>query len=101
MGAALLYGTTGSVNIHEILKFVQANPAGMTPVFVIGAWLVILGFLFKVASVPFHMWMPDVYEGAPTPITGFMTTGIEGGCFCYLCSRFHFHGIWQRALGRL
>jgi NADH-quinone oxidoreductase subunit N len=80
-GAALLYGATGSLNIHEILKFSQANTASVTPVFAVGAWLVILGFLFKVASVPFHMWMPDVYEGAPTPVTGFMTTGLKAAAF--------------------
>jgi NADH-quinone oxidoreductase subunit N len=80
-GAALLYGTTGSTGIHAIFKFIQANPQGMTPVFTIGVWLVLLGFLFKVASVPFHMWMPDVYEGAPAPITGFMTTGLKAAAF--------------------
>ena len=61
----------GSTSIHAILAFIQAHPEGMTPIFTVGVWLVILGFLFKVASVPFHMWMPDVYEGAPTPVTGF------------------------------
>ena len=80
-GAALLYGATGSVNLHEIFRHVQANTSHLTPVFALGAWLVILGFLFKVASVPFHMWMPDVYEGAPTPVTGFMTTGLKAAAF--------------------
>jgi NADH-quinone oxidoreductase subunit N len=59
-GSALLYGATQSMNIYEISKFIQAGEAGITPLFTIGAWLVILGFLFKVAAVPFHMWMPDV-----------------------------------------
>lgn len=81
-GSALLYGSTGSVNIHEILKHLQGGGANtLSPVFWVGAWLVILGFLFKVASVPFHMWMPDVYEGAPTPVTGFMTTGLKAAAF--------------------
>ncbi|MBC7691247.1 MAG: NADH-quinone oxidoreductase subunit N [Methylotenera sp.] len=80
-GAALLYGATQSTNIHEILKFTQAQPAGMTPLFTLGVWLVMIGFLFKVASVPFHMWMPDVYEGAPAPVTGFMTTGLKAAAF--------------------
>jgi NADH-quinone oxidoreductase subunit N len=80
-GSALLYGSTGSTSIHAIFQFVQAHPQGLTPVFTIGAWLVILGFLFKVASVPFHMWMPDVYEGAPAPVTGFMTTGLKAAAF--------------------
>ncbi len=84
-GAALLYGATASTNIREILALIQARPEAMTPVFTLGAWLVILGFLFKVASVPFHMWMPDVYEGAPAPVTGFMTTGLKAAAFaCFV-----------------
>ncbi len=80
-GTALLYGATGTISITEILAYVKANPAGATPLFTLGAWMVILGFLFKVASVPFHMWMPDVYEGAPAPVTGFMTTGLKAASF--------------------
>ncbi|MBY0469914.1 NADH-quinone oxidoreductase subunit N [bacterium] len=80
-GTALLYGATGKTQIHDIYTFIQTHPQSMSPVFVLGAWLVILGFLFKVASVPFHMWMPDVYEGAPAPITGFMTTGLKAAAF--------------------
>lgn len=78
-GTALLYGSTGTTLITGILKVAQANPQG--PIFVLGAWLVIIGFLFKVAIVPFHMWMPDVYEGAPAPVTGFMTTGLKAAAF--------------------
>lgn len=77
-GTALLYGATGSTNLSGIA---QAIKNGSTPLFWTGAWLVIAGFLFKVASVPFHMWMPDVYEGAPTPVTGFMTTALKVACF--------------------
>lgn len=80
-GAALLYGATGSLAIHDILSAVQSDPSRLSSTFVLGAWMVAAGFLFKVASVPFHMWMPDVYEGAPTPITGFMTTGIKAASF--------------------
>ncbi|OFZ20079.1 MAG: hypothetical protein A2X94_09205 [Bdellovibrionales bacterium GWB1_55_8] len=80
-GAALLYGSTGSIGIRGILDFVRANPAALSPTFTLGAWLVIIGFLFKVAAVPFHMWMPDVYEGAPTPVTGFMATGLKAAAF--------------------
>ena len=80
-GAAILYGTTGTLNIKGILSFAQAHPQNLPVTFMLGAWLVVAGFLFKVASVPFHMWMPDVYEGAPTPITGFMTTGLKAAAF--------------------
>ncbi len=83
-GTALLYGATGSTDIRVVLGFVQEAAKGahaLSPLFTIGAWLVMIGFLFKVASVPFHMWMPDVYEGAPAPITGFMTTGLKAAAF--------------------
>jgi len=80
-GTALLYGATGTTAIQGVIHAVQATPAIQNPIFTLGAWLVILGFLFKVASVPFHMWMPDVYEGAPTPVTGFMTTGLKAAAF--------------------
>jgi NADH-quinone oxidoreductase subunit N len=80
-GSALLYGATGSTSLRLILSFLQAHPEGMNPLFTLGMWLVMLGFLFKVAIVPFHMWMPDVYEGAPAPITGFMTTGLKAAAF--------------------
>jgi NADH-quinone oxidoreductase subunit N len=80
-GAALLYGATGSTNVRTIFEALQANPHVATPMFMLGAWMAILGFLFKVAAVPFHMWMPDVYEGAPAPVTGFMTTGLKAAAF--------------------
>jgi NADH-quinone oxidoreductase subunit N len=80
-GVALLYGATGSMEIHAILQAVKGNSAAMTPLFTMGVWLVAAGFLFKVAAVPFHMWMPDIYEGAPAPVTGFMTTGLKAAAF--------------------
>ncbi len=87
-GSALLYGATGSLNLREILAVLQSHPEGMSPIFTLGSWLVLLGFLFKVASVPFHMWMPDVYEGAPVPVTGFMTTGLKAAAFATLVRLF-------------
>ncbi|MBN21411.1 MAG: NADH-quinone oxidoreductase subunit N [Bdellovibrionaceae bacterium] len=79
-GAALLYGATGSLNLSEILQYAVVGN-DLSIIFVMGAWLMVVGFLFKVATVPFHMWMPDVYEGAPTPVTGFMTTGLKAAAF--------------------
>lgn len=78
-GSALVYGACGSTRIADVLKFYQAQP--VSPLGIVGAWTVIAGFLFKVASAPFHMWMPDVYEGAPVPVTGFMTTGLKAAVF--------------------
>jgi len=80
-GGALLYGATGSLNITRILQWSIQSQAAVSALFVLGAALLLFGFLLKVAAVPFHMWMPDVYEGAPTPITGFMTTGIKAASF--------------------
>jgi NADH-quinone oxidoreductase subunit N len=80
-GTALLYGSTGTFIITDILMKISEHSELMTPVFHLGAWMVIAGFLFKVAAVPFHMWLPDVYEGAPTPVTGFMITGIKAAAF--------------------
>lgn len=80
-GSALLYGCSGSTEVRTILSVVQAGTTGVTPIFALGLGLVVFGFLFKVAAVPFHMWMPDVYEGAPAPVTGFMTTGLKAAAF--------------------
>ncbi len=80
-GVALLYGATQTMNLRAILAFSEKNGHALSPIFILGAWLTVIGFLFKVAVVPFHMWMPDVYEGAPTPVTGFMTTGLKAAAF--------------------
>ncbi len=81
-GSALLYGATMSTQIGDILSYVKTTPVeSLSRTFSVGAWLVIVGFMFKIASVPFHMWMPDVYEGAPAPVTGFMTTGLKAAAF--------------------
>lgn len=78
-GMALIYGATGSTNITEIaLKVADPNfPA----LLLIGAAMLIIGFGFKVATVPFHIWTPDVYEGAPSPVTGFMAAGPKAAAF--------------------
>ncbi len=83
-GAALLYGASLSVDIREIAARVAQSGALFNPMLLIGLMCVLIGFLFKVASVPFHMWMPDVYEGAPTPVTAFMTTGLKAAVFITL-----------------
>ena len=78
-GMALLYGATGSTNITEIAaKVADPNFPGLM---LIGAAMMIVGFGFKIAMAPFHVWTPDVYEGAPTPVTGFMATGAKAAAF--------------------
>ncbi len=74
-GIAMLYGATGTTNIKGIAEFLSNNPALSNPMIVAGTSLLIVGLGFKVACVPFHKWAPDVYEGAATPVTAFMSAG--------------------------
>ena len=84
-GVALLYGVTGTTKIQGIAAYVQAHPGAATnTMFIAGGLLLLVGFLFKVAAAPFHMWTPDVYQGAPTPITAFMSAGPKAAAFAAL-----------------
>lgn len=79
-GAALLYGAGGSTSyqrIHEALASGSGNASLVLP----GVALLMVGFGFKVSLVPFHMWTPDVYQGAPTPVTAFMSVGTKAAAF--------------------
>lgn len=78
-GMALIYGATGSTNITEIAARI-ADP-NFPALLLVGAAMLIVGFGFKVATVPFHIWTPDVYEGAPSPVTGFMAAGPKAAAF--------------------
>ncbi len=73
-GLALLFGTTGSLNFSALLAN-GASPAGLAPAAAVGLGLILAALGFKLAIAPFHMWAPDVYEGAPTPVTVFLTVG--------------------------
>ncbi|MEX2527451.1 MAG: NADH-quinone oxidoreductase subunit N [Gemmatimonadota bacterium] len=79
-GIALLYGATGSTNISRIGEAV-ATGAHVPVLLTVGMLLLLVGFFFKVSAVPFHMWTPDVYEGAPTPVTAFMAAGVKAAGF--------------------
>lgn len=78
-GIALVYGATGSTNISEIA--VKTANANFPALLLVGGAMLIVGFGFKIASVPFHIWTPDVYEGAPTPITAFLASGSKAAAF--------------------
>jgi len=81
-GMALVYGSTGSINLAEIAAYIKSKQELLrSPMIIIGIALLTIGFGFKVATVPFHMWTPDVYEGAPTSITAFMATGVKAAGF--------------------
>jgi NADH-quinone oxidoreductase subunit N len=71
-GASLIYGFTGTVNFAGIAKATQSGGVGLGLIF--GLVFLFAGFCFKVSAVPFHMWTPDVYEGAPTPVTAFFAS---------------------------
>ncbi|GAB2614570.1 NADH-quinone oxidoreductase subunit NuoN [Pseudactinotalea suaedae] len=83
MGLALLYGYAGSVHLADIATAVPLV-SGMDGLLLAGSALVIIGLLFKVGAVPFHSWTPDVYQGAPTPITGFMAACTKVAAFAAL-----------------
>ncbi len=79
-GIALLYGATGSTRLVDIGQWVTATPA-LSPMFIVGTALLLVGFSFKVAAAPFHLWTPDVYDGAPLPITAFMSAVVKTAAF--------------------
>jgi NADH-quinone oxidoreductase subunit N len=70
-GASLIYGFTGSTDFSVIASIAQAQPAAQSVGLTIGLVFLLVGLAFKISAVPFHMWTPDVYEGAPTPVTAF------------------------------
>ncbi len=103
-GIALIYGATGTMYFTEMA--IGYSVSELQPLFWVGVALFLVGFLFKVGAVPFHMWTPDVYQGAPTPLTGFMATASKAAAFAALVLVLH-HGIgtldiggadWQLAL---
>jgi NADH-quinone oxidoreductase subunit N len=79
-GIALVYGATGSTNVAIIGASVSSG-AATGGLLVMGVALLAVGFAFKVSAVPFHMWTPDVYEGAPAPVTAFMSAGVKAAAF--------------------
>jgi NADH-quinone oxidoreductase subunit N len=85
-GISLVYGTTGTTNLARIgaggaARALQPDHA---PIFLLGVILITVGLGFKIAAVPFHMWAPDAYEGAPTPITAFLSTASKAAAFVVL-----------------
>ena len=86
-GMALIFGFTGKTNLGEIAQVIQAMPSQTllaSPALILGIVLLIAGFGFKIAAVPFQMWVPDVYEGAPTPVTAYLSVASKAAGFAII-----------------
>ena len=80
-GLALVWGTVGTTNLRGIAQAAIGGGGQFGAVFLAGMALTLVGFAFKVAAMPFHMWTPDAYDGAPTPVTALMSTGVKAAAF--------------------
>ncbi len=102
-GSALLYGYAGSSDLRAIARAITTTSGDLDGLLVPGVVLVLVGLLFKVGAVPFHSWTPDAYQGAPTPVTGFMAACTKLAAFGVIL-RFMFVGVgadrwdWQGAV---
>ena len=83
-GIALTYGATGTTNLPQIADYLSRHVIVHNGVLLAGMALLLVGFAFKIAAVPFHLWSPDVYEGSPSPIAGFMAAVAKAGAFAAL-----------------
>ncbi|MDC4228103.1 MAG: NADH-quinone oxidoreductase subunit N [Candidatus Manganitrophus sp.] len=102
-GIAFLYGAAGTTNLKAIQAFLSQANIGGSPTLILGLILLTAGFAFKIAAVPFHMWAPDVYEGAPTPITAFLSAGSKAATLAVMLRVFisglsFSYGTWWQFL---
>lgn len=93
-GMSLVYGVSGSILLTDISRAAALNP---TPALILGIVMLIAGLGFKISAVPFHMWSPDIYEGAPTPVTSFLAVGSKAASFAILLRVFvaALPGVWE------
>jgi NADH-quinone oxidoreductase subunit N len=82
-GISIMYGITGSTNLYEINSLIQA-PQMQSLAFLLAGILIFVGIGFKISAAPFHFWTPDVYEGAPIPITAFLSIASKAAGFALL-----------------
>ena len=80
-GIAFIYGLTGTTRLDEVGAYMAAQALSDSPLILVALGLLLVGFAFKISAVPFHMWTPDAYEGAPAIVTGFMSTGVKAAAF--------------------
>jgi NADH-quinone oxidoreductase subunit N len=107
-GIALIYGATGTADMVGVAEALRSNPALQTDLLLVaGGGLVLIGFGYKISMVPFHMWTPDVYEGSPTPVAGYMSAATKVAGFAALLRVVQFMfppdvlGYWRDALAVL
>jgi len=82
-GMSFIFGFSGSTMLTDIADFARTTP-DVAPLFVVAIFLTLVGFAFKISAVPFHFWAPDTYEGAPTPVTAFLSVSSKAGGFVAL-----------------
>jgi len=80
-GIAFTYGLTGSTRLDRVASLFASQSMSPGPLHLVAIGMLLVGFAFKVSAVPFHMWTPDAYEGAPPAVTGFMSTGVKAAAF--------------------
>ena len=105
-GIALVYGATGTTGLHEIRVRVIEHGLSSSPILLIGIALLLVGFGFKVSTVPFHMWAPDVYDGSPNPVTAYMAATVKAAAFAAFLRVWieafpAEYGVWHRAVAGL
>lgn len=94
-GFTLLYGLTGTTDLTQIAASIGKGVQDGNIMVLVAGGLILAGFGFKISAVPFHMWAPDIYEGAPTPATAFFSVGSKAAGFAALIRVFMNGGIWQ------
>jgi NADH-quinone oxidoreductase subunit N len=94
-GFALLYGLTGTTDLSQIAASISKGVHDGNIMVLVAGTLILAGFGFKISAVPFHMWAPDIYEGAPTPATAFFSVGSKAAGFAALIRVFMNGGLWQ------
>ncbi len=102
-GITLIYGSTASFDLSVIADFVSSHQGTIPVMFYVGVLLMMVGLAFKVSAAPFHFWAPDVYQGAPTPVTAFMATVVKTAAFAAFLRLFSgafagVGGIWTEVL---
>lgn len=96
-GMSIIYGLVGTLNFKGIVVQAIDHEYIRNPAFLFAIALILVGFVFKISAVPFHMWVPDVYQGAPSPVTGFMAGAVKAASFAAFLRLFYMTFVSARA----